>query len=90
MDIAAKVEELRNSSRADYTVMQPYIEAYNTDDYCNQDKLMDNIVLWSLWFIGIGVANFIGFPTFSYMFGKSGEELTSRLRYKSLKVKQKP
>ena len=64
-----------------------YIDAYHTDDACSEDKLMENIVLWSLCFVYIGVFNFIAYPTFSYMFGKAGEELTSRLRYQSFKVK---
>ena len=37
-------------------------------------------------FVAIGVFNFIGYPTFAFMFGKAGEELTSRLRYRSFKV----
>ena len=64
-----------------------YIDAYNTNDACSEDKLMENIVVWSLCFIYIGVFNFIAYPTFCYMFGKAGEELTSRLRYQSFKVK---
>merc|ERR1719209_842781 len=62
-----------------------YIDAYNTNDACSEDKLMENIVVWSLCFIYIGVFNFIAYPTFCYMFGKAGEELTSRLRYQSFK-----
>ena len=63
-----------------------YIDAYKNNDVCRDDKLMENIVWWSLCFVYIGVFNFIAYPTFSYMFGKAGEELTSRLRYKSFKV----
>ena len=31
-------------------------------------------------FVAIGGANLIGFPSFAWLFGKSGEELTNRLR----------
>ena len=63
-----------------------YIDAYNNNDACSESKLMENIVVWSLCFVYIGVFDFIAYPTFSYMFGKAGQELTSRLRYQSFKV----
>ena len=72
-----------NSSANSYDDL---IDAYETDHVCNEDKLRENIVYWSLWFVFIGVFNFIAYPTFAYMFGKAGEELTSRLRYQSFKV----
>ena len=74
------------SNRSNEVNLTIYIEAYETSDVCSEDKLMENIVLWSLCFVYIGVFNFIAYPTFAFMFGKAGEELTSRLRYQSFKV----
>ena len=74
------------NSYDDLNLTRILIDAYETDHVCNEDKLRENIVYWSLWFVYIGVFNFIAYPTFAYMFGKAGEELTSRLRYQSFNV----
>ena len=46
---------------------------------------METIVFWSLMFVAIGAADFIGFTAYAFLFGKAGEELTMRLRYQSFK-----
>ena len=95
-DCEAEVERLAtiNATSIDNSTVIPtcdfnpngLIDAYDNDAECSETKLMENIVFWSLCFVYIGVFNFIGYPTFAYMFGKAGEELTSRLRYRSFKV----
>ena len=61
------------------------VEAYLTKDICSEDELMKTIVFWSLMFVAIGAADFIGFTAYAFLFGKAGEELTMRLRYQSFK-----
>ena len=46
---------------------------------------MNTIVFWSLMFVAIGAADFVGFTAYAFLFGKAGEELTMRLRYQSFK-----
>ena len=44
------------------------------------DKLMSELTFWALMFVAIGAANFFGNVGALSLFGKSGEELTRRLR----------
>ena len=46
------------------------------------DKLNEELVFWALMFVAIGGINFIGNVGAMSFFGKSGEELTMRLRSK--------
>ena len=52
---------------------------------CSDSAMMDFVVLWSMMFVAIGGANFIGYTFFAWLFGKSGEELTLRLRRESFR-----
>ena len=61
------------------------IEAYETREICDEGALMNTIIFWSLMFVAIGAADFIGFTAYAFLFGKAGEELTMRLRYQSFK-----
>ena len=61
------------------------IEAYENREICDEGALMNTIIFWSLMFVAIGAADFIGFTAYAFLFGKAGEELTMRLRYQSFK-----
>ena len=60
-------------------------EAYENREICDEGALMNTIIFWSLMFVAIGAADFIGFTAYAFLFGKAGEELTMRLRYQSFK-----
>ena len=47
---------------------------------------MDELSFWALMFVAIGVANFLGNVGALTLFGKSGEELTRRLRSRAFKT----
>ena len=61
------------------------IDAYENREICDEGALMNTIIFWSLMFVAIGAADFIGFTAYAFLFGKAGEELTMRLRYQSFK-----
>lgn len=52
----------------------------NVFSYTDEGKQRDEIMLYSLMFVGIGLLSFLTFFLQGYMFGRSGEALTTRIR----------
>ncbi|CBY32035.1 unnamed protein product [Oikopleura dioica] len=61
------------------------LEDYSTYNcaYNKEISALSSILFWSLMFVVLGGALFVGFIVMSWMFGLSGELLTTRLRKKS-------
>ena len=81
-DIEELVEEIGdNTTHPLYGASLAYFDA----DQCKGSAMMDFVVFWSMMFVVIGGANFFGYTFFAWLFGKSGEELTLRLRRESFR-----
>ena len=68
---------------ADNPMYSPFVESYKTKSFCSDSAMMELIVFWSLMFVAIGGACFVGFAFFAIFFAFSGEKMTMRLRKKS-------
>jgi len=80
-DIKQVVEAGRNDASFD----QSLIAAYDEADICQESLMMDVVVFWSLIFVAIGGADFVGFTLYAWAFGVAGENLTLRLRAESFR-----
>ena len=78
--IAAKIVEYENDASNSTSDL---VTEYQTNKYCSESVLMDEVIFWSCMFIVLGAAEMIFHPLAGWIFGMSGENLTKRLRHRS-------
>ena len=81
-NIEALVKEIKDNTTHP---LQPATDAYFDTYQCSGDAMLELVVFWSMMFVALGVATFLGSTFFAWLFGVSGERLTLRLRRESFR-----